>query len=333
MMRTVLLGTIGVVCVLGLTPVVRGNARAEAPKTPLRDAMEVLQRAYATEIVLGHPLELEDLKIIPLATVAMGFGQQEGSSQRGARLGAGGFLSPVGVLVLSPQGIQLLPVPKGFVAQVLGAITPVLLQIIHGGEKTPEDAGGDSRMRRSAPAVLTMLYGLLPVNGLKCGVFPWPLSLVLMCIAGWLALALLIAAFLPQHVTAVAEMLREHPLRTGMTGVLSYGVVVLLAVVFAVSIIGLPVTLVLLVLMLAMQLLGMVSVAWLMGQKTVAIVRRDHYGAGVYVLAGGVLLGLVRIIPVFGWIVWGLLGLFGFGAVLLTQKRQVQREAWGPSET
>ena len=332
-MRTALLFTIGLVCVLVLTPVVRGNARADAPEAPLRNAMEVLKRAYATEIVLGHPLEIEGLKIIPLATVGMGFGQQQGSSKQGAILGAGGLLSPVGVLVISPKGIQLLPVPKGFFEQLLGVITPVLLHIIQGTEETPEGAVDAKRMRHIAPAFLTRLYGLLPAQGLKFGLFPWPLSLVLLFIAGWLALALLIAAFLPQHVISVAETLRENPLRTGMTGVLSYGVVLILAVVFAVSIIGLPFTFVLIGLMLALQLLGLVSVAWLMGQKTVAIMRRDQYAEGVYVLAGGVLLGLVRIIPIFGWIVWGILGLFGFGAVLLTHRRKVQREALGTSET
>jgi hypothetical protein len=70
------------------------------------------------------------VKIIPLATVGIDYGQRGVSADRNATWGAGGIFSPVGVLVVSPQGVQLLPIAKGVLEQVLGAVTPVVLQQI-----------------------------------------------------------------------------------------------------------------------------------------------------------------------------------------------------------
>jgi len=51
-------------------------------------------------------------------------------------------------------------------------------------------------------------------------------------------------------------------------------------------------------------------------------VQRPRDSALEHILIGGILLGLVRMLPFLGWIIWLILGLFGFGAVLLTRLRQ-----------
>ena len=207
---------------------------------------------------------------------------------------------------------------------MLGAITPVVLQVIRGLRQAPEDAGEVTRQRWNPTEILAALYALLPQGGLQFGLFPWPLTLVLIFLAGWLVLALLIGVFLPWPVTAIAATLQEHTLRTGLVGVLSYGVVLILAAVFTVSIIGIPLTVMVLVLAWGAQLLGMVSIAALVGRRSTTAMRRPDYSNVVCILIGGIILGLVRIIPVFGWIAWLLLGIFGFGAVILTQGRAVR---------
>ena len=78
MKHTVLL-TMGLAAVLGILPAMGGLSRAATLDPALRESVEELQRVYATEMVLGKPLELEGLKIIPLATIVLGYGQRQGT--------------------------------------------------------------------------------------------------------------------------------------------------------------------------------------------------------------------------------------------------------------
>jgi uncharacterized spore protein YtfJ len=321
MKQTVLL-TMCLAAVLGLLPAVGGMPHAATLDPALRESVEELKRVYATEIVLGKPLELEGLKIIPLATVGLGYGQRQGTPEQGALHGVGGVLSPVGVLVVSPTGVQLLPIPKGLMEQLLGALAPVLAQVLHGEGPTPDGRERGTRPRLTPPELLGALYAFLPKGGLTFGLFPWSLARVLLFVLGWLALALLSGVFFPRQVAAVAATLRDHPLRTGLIGLLGAGAVGLLAMVFTISLIGLPLTILVVLLAWAVQLFGLISIALLVGQTAAAAVQRPREAALEQILIGGILLGLVRLLPFLGWIIWLILGLCGFGAVLLTRVRQ-----------
>ncbi len=302
--------------ILGGTLTVYGTSHHTALDTSLRDAVEALQQIYATDVVLGEPLEIGAVKIIPLATVAIGYGQKQGAKAQDLTLGTAGLMSPIGIVVVSPKGVQLLPVSKGFIEQLLGALTPAILQVI--GQKSINNKGveRDSQSHLLWPTVLARLYRLLPENGLKFGVFPWPLGLVILFIMGWLALALLVGVFLPQQVSAVATTLQENLLRTGLVGILSYGVGFVLAIVFGVSIIGIPLSIMVLVLMWALTLLGMISIASIVGHRLAMAMRRADASQIAAVLVGGVILGVVRLIPVLGWVTWLVLGIFGIGVVV-----------------
>jgi hypothetical protein len=212
-------------------------------------------------------------------------------------------------------------VSKGFIEQVMGAVTPVILQVIQARGRDAVDAADAPTAPASLPELLATFYAFVPARGLKFGLFPWPLPLVLIFLVGWLALALLIGVFLPHQLVAIASTLQVNVLRAGILGLLSYGVIFILAVVFTISIIGIPFTVLLLVFTWAANLLGTVSIAWLIGQKAWGALRRAHYPEVVYVLTGG-LLEAVRIIPVLGWLLWSVLGVFGFGAVVRSQMQR-----------
>lgn len=327
-MRALRLFSICTTVILGGALTVYGSSHQTSLDPALRDAVEALQQVYATDIVLGAPLEIGAVKIIPLATVAIGYGQKQGAKEKGPSLGTAGLVSPVGVLVVSARGVQLLPVSKGLIEQLLSAVTPVILQVI--GEKSIENEGTerDSRSELLWPTVLARLYRLLPENGLKFGVFPWPLGLVILFIVGWLALALLVGVFLPQQVSAVATTLQDNLLRTGLIGILSYGVGFLLAIVFGVSIIGFPFAIMVLVLMWTLTLLGMISIASIVGHRSAMAMRRADASPITSILVGGVILGVVRVIPVLGWVVWLVIGIFGMGAVVRAVRQEGQ-EATG----
>jgi uncharacterized spore protein YtfJ len=177
-----------------------------ASSTAGRAVVEELQQVYATDIVLGKPLEVEQLKIIPLATVGIGYGQRSVPEDHSGARGAVGMVSPVGVLVVSSQGVQFLPISKGIFEQVLGAVIPAVLQHIRQAE--PNATPGATRQaRRTIPQLLAILSVFLPNHGWQFGMFPWPLSLVIVFCVGWLGLALLITVFLSRQITAVAAML------------------------------------------------------------------------------------------------------------------------------
>ncbi|HSF29124.1 MAG TPA: spore germination protein GerW family protein [Candidatus Tectomicrobia bacterium] len=308
--------------VLSLSTAALSGADTPAPDSAVLDAVEALTKFYSTEVILGKPLEIEGLNIVPIATVGVGYGRRAGDTDEVALQGTASVVSPVGVLVVSKRGVQLLPISKGLLEQVLGAVTPVVLQVLKRQEKDQADAIGPVQGRMSLSELLATLYAFVPERGWKFGVFPWPVSLVLLFLVGWLALALLIGGLFPRQMVAIATTLQDHPLRAGLVGLLSYGMVFGLAVVFTLSIIGIPFTLLLLVCTWAAKLLGTVSIAWLVGQKVAAAVRQRPYAMATHVLIGGLLLGAIRIVPVLGWVLWAILGIFGFGAVLRAQMQR-----------
>ena len=103
----------------GVTSPVYGLQETTPSSMAVRETMEEFKQVYSADIILGKPLEVDHLKIIPITTVGIGYGQRGVSEDRSATWGAGGVLSPVGVLVVSPQGVQFLPISKGVLAQVL----------------------------------------------------------------------------------------------------------------------------------------------------------------------------------------------------------------------
>ena len=50
----------------------------DALDASIQAALEELKRIYSTEIIMGTPMEVNELKIIPLAIAGFGFGQQGG---------------------------------------------------------------------------------------------------------------------------------------------------------------------------------------------------------------------------------------------------------------
>jgi uncharacterized spore protein YtfJ len=160
------------IAVLSLMPVIQVRATANDFDPPSRELIEELKQLYATEITLGKPLEIDGLKIIPLAAIGVGFGQRIGAPDCEVLRGAGGALSRVGILVISNKGIELLPVSKGFIEQVLAAVTPVILQIMKAGGTDVVDTPSAAQARVSLSELLAIFYAFVPEHGLKFGLFP-----------------------------------------------------------------------------------------------------------------------------------------------------------------
>jgi hypothetical protein len=72
------------VIMLSLSTAAASQADTSAPDPVVGEAVEDLKKLYSTEAILGKPLEIEGLQIIPIATVGVGYGQRVGAADEAA---------------------------------------------------------------------------------------------------------------------------------------------------------------------------------------------------------------------------------------------------------
>lgn len=85
-----------------------GYTRSLPDASSLQQALEQLEQTYSAELVLGTPLEVNGVKLIPLATVGFGSGEHALSPDSGKSEGMGGVVIPTGVIVVSGSNIRIL---------------------------------------------------------------------------------------------------------------------------------------------------------------------------------------------------------------------------------
>jgi uncharacterized spore protein YtfJ len=92
-----------------------------------------LEKLISTEKIVGKPQTFGDVTIIPVCSVGFGFGAGGGSgtasedkegrskgSGEGAGGGAGGGVSPVALIVIRKEGVEVLPLKaKGTIASAI----------------------------------------------------------------------------------------------------------------------------------------------------------------------------------------------------------------------
>lgn len=283
--------------------------RSEDPS--IQVALETLKNAYSAEIVIGSPIEVNGLKIIPLATVGVGVGPYDVQSDKTRLAGAGGLLMPIGVIVVSGQKVKIVQVSKGLVEQIVSALAPIALQLMNQLQDTTADAKIQEAVEKQ---------GVPEKQGSFLSTY-WSFMAIFWLI--WFVIAVVVQKFLPDKVTALAATFRYRAIQISLFGLLGFGMMFLLAILFTISIIGIPFTFALLILIGILTLFGTIGFALFMGQES-ATAFKYHYSDMRLLLIGGGLLGLLGMIPLFGLIVWALIAIFGFGAVL-----QMQRESLG----
>ncbi len=113
-----------------------------------------------SDIVIGDPIELGEVTIVPLSRVSIGFGggggQGEGEPPRkkgqrhagrgrgtGGASGGGGKVRPVGVIVFGPDGVEVKPIPdkKGLLDKLFDKV-PEFIERVQ--EMMPDKDGNRS---------------------------------------------------------------------------------------------------------------------------------------------------------------------------------------------
>ncbi|MBD3306184.1 hypothetical protein GF339_07330 [candidate division KSB3 bacterium] len=255
-----------------------------------------------TELVVGKPIEVNGLKLIPLATVGMGIGQSEARPDAATMAGAGGILMPVGVIVVSGQEVRIVRISKGIVEQVVSGLAPLLGQIL---PFTPRAADEEASTPPTDQTQADQGGGFMATY--------WKIALVFFLV--WLVLALIVQTVFPDRVMSIAALFRYNYLQISLLGMVGYGVMFLLAAIFTVSIIGIPFTFALLILTVLFTLFGTIGFALFVGQESAAAFKY-HYSEKRFLLIGGILFGILGMIPGLGVILWAMIAIFGFGAVL-----------------
>ena len=149
----------------------------------------------------------------------------------------------------------------------------------------------------------------------------------------WLLAGLLLLIYLAvnlvfaRQVRACADVLNDKPLTTGLGGLLVLLLIGPVAVVLAISVVGLIVIPFLFCAVLLAGLVGRVAVARWMGSRIVSENDPESWQQGTRsVLIGAALIGVVYLVPVLGFVTWTLLGVFGLGAAAAVIVSALQRE-------
>jgi hypothetical protein len=143
-------------------------------------------------------------------------------------------------------------------------------------------------------------------------------------LVGWAFAAALFAAcsvlavvLAPGQVSAATRRAEESPGMSLLFGVASVPAVVVLCVVLAVSIIGIPLLLLLAPAYLALVFFGALVAAYVVGRRVVFATGRYHAGNAFAAAVGAVILAAAYLIPYLGGLLIYGLALFGTGASIL----------------
>jgi hypothetical protein len=131
------------------------------------------------------------------------------------------------------------------------------------------------------------------------------------------ACSVLVVVLVPRPLSAAAQKAEESPALSLLFGVASVPAVVVLSVVLAVSIIGIPLLLLLAPAYLAFVFFGALVAAYFVGRRVVFATGRYHVGNAMAAAVGALILAAAYLIPVLGGLLVYGLALFGTGASVL----------------
>ncbi len=139
---------------------------------------------------------------------------------------------------------------------------------------------------------------------------------------GLFALVLLLSILIPTELSTVASNIKNEPIVMFLWGVLGIILIVPLAIMLAVSIIGIAlIPLELLAVFLA-SLIGYIAVAIMIGKKLLKALNNDNPSIILSAILGVLILWFIGLIPIFGGIVKAIAWIIGFGAVIMAVARR-----------
>lgn len=98
---------------------------------------EQLQKFFSTETVVGQPIQVGEVTLIPVISVTFGAGNgvgsgkdQKGNDGEGGGAGAGGKISPTAIIVVKQNDVSVLPLSgRGAMDKIVEMVPEILSQV------------------------------------------------------------------------------------------------------------------------------------------------------------------------------------------------------------
>lgn len=269
---------------------------------------------YGTNVVMGDPLEVEGYKIIPIVNIRVGESWSS-TEDGGPPFYTSGGIYPVGFIVISSQGIELLKVPYSLACILLEKSLPLFRA--YREHVTRDQHGPYEKETMPFNELLWRTVFLIPEHLLGLGIYIWWAQKLLFATT-WYILSYLAFLFFRNQIGKVALVLRTRPLISLFSGAMGLVLTIFFGFIMALSIIGIPLTFIILLFFLVSTFLGTVALGTMLGGLILKPEDRNARPSANWILLGGLILAGIRMIPHLGWALWIIFGTIGFGAILVT---------------
>jgi hypothetical protein len=193
--------------------------------------------------------------------------------------------------------------------------------VVSVGGKVIRDAGAKVAGNVSAIVIgkggANMMSAYAPYIGFM-GIGGFLVMKVLMFL-GFIALAVVIVSFLIRQIGAISSKVEKQWLKSILWGILGYILICPIAILLAITIVGIPLIVIEAVLVSMALIMGYISAAQLIGKKFTKAIKKPNQPMIVEVILGLALLFLIELVPVVGAIIKWLVVTMGFGAAIITR--------------
>lgn len=94
----------------------------ESVDSLIKTTMDEIQKVLSTRTVVGEPITLKEMIIVPLVSIGFAFGAGGGSGKDERRKGAGegggsgggAWVKPIAIVIADKEGIKIEPIRGGF---------------------------------------------------------------------------------------------------------------------------------------------------------------------------------------------------------------------------
>jgi hypothetical protein len=135
---------------------------------------------------------------------------------------------------------------------------------------------------------------------------------------GFVIAGVIVVAIFPRFTMESAETLYQRPVRSGLAGLAWACLLPPLAIIAAITFIGLPLAIVAMAAWFAIVFMGDLPVALWLGKKILGDRAKPGRNGAIYsALVGGLIIAIIGLIPVLGPVVGIIVAIFGAGAMVL----------------
>jgi uncharacterized spore protein YtfJ len=279
------------------------SAGAEPPKD-INEKGHILlhlEKDHGRELVLGDPLIVDRYRIIPVTRVRVG-------------KVTGGSIHPMGIVVISPEGFEFIRIHESVAGQIVERLPGLVRSWNNLIFKNRTEV---NRPRVSMAELVASVLLLTPEKVLGIGIATWWVQ-KLIFICAWFILAFITARLLFSYIERMVDNIRRKPFASILYGLSGSMILVFFSAVMTLTIIGIPLSFLLIGCYLIASFMGRVSLGVLLGGLVTGGTRKGRAISPYWIIPGGALIAASRMIPVIGWIIWLLLGVWGFGGIILS---------------